>query len=130
MVRRRAVTPDVYERDFHLPAGHATSFASGPLAAFRNPNPELTGYETAVGGLYLTGAATFPGAGVWGASGRNGGQIIGGIGHDPERDVALLRLSRSLSLLTDSGRVEIQTLNSKIRTRFLAIPSPISPKSG
>ena len=47
----RAMTPDVYERDFHLPAGHATSFAGGPLAAFRNTNPELTNYETAVDGL-------------------------------------------------------------------------------
>ena len=72
----RAMTPDVYERDFHLPAGHATSFAGGPLAAFRNPNPELTRYETAVDGLYLTGAATFPGAGVWGASGRNCAAVV------------------------------------------------------
>jgi phytoene dehydrogenase-like protein len=46
------------------------------LAAFHNPNPELTRYETAVGGLYLTGAATFPGAGVWGASGRNCAAVI------------------------------------------------------
>jgi len=67
----RAMTPDVYERDFHLPRGHATSFAGGPLAALRNPDPELTRYETRVPGLYLTGAATFPGAGIWGASGRN-----------------------------------------------------------
>lgn len=72
----RAMTPDRYEREFHLPAGHATSFGGGPLAAFRNPNPELTKYETAVDGLYLTGAATFPGAGVWGASGRNCASVI------------------------------------------------------
>ncbi len=72
----RAVTPDRYESDFHLPAGHATSFAGGPLAAFRNPNPELTAYETSVSGLYLTGAATFPGAGVWGASGRNCAGVV------------------------------------------------------
>ena len=72
----RAMTPDVYERDFHLPAGHATSFAGGPLAVFRNDHPELTEYETAVDGLYLTGAATFPGAGVWGASGRNCATVI------------------------------------------------------
>ena len=76
IIEWRAMTPDVYERDFHLPAGHATSFAGGPLAAFRNPNPELTKYETAVDGLYLTGAATFPGAGVWGASGRNCATVI------------------------------------------------------
>ena len=76
IIEWRAMTPDVYERDFHLPAGHATSFAGGPLAAFRNQNPELTRYETAVDGLYLTGAATFPGAGVWGASGRNCATVI------------------------------------------------------
>ncbi len=72
----RAMTPDRYESEFHLPAGHATSFAGGPLAALRNPNPELTRYETAVNGLYLTGAATFPGAGVWGASGRNCASVV------------------------------------------------------
>ena len=71
LVDWRAMTPDRYEREFHLPHGHATSFAGGPLAALRNKNPELTRYETPVRGLYLTGAATFPGAGVWGASGRN-----------------------------------------------------------
>lgn len=72
----RAMTPDRYESEFHLPAGHATSFGGGPLAALQNPNPELTKYETAVPGLYLTGAATFPGAGVWGASGRNCAAVV------------------------------------------------------
>ncbi len=72
----RAMTPDRYESEFNMPLGHATGFAGGPLAALRNRNPELTHYETAVPGLYLTGAATFPGAGVWGASGRNCAQVI------------------------------------------------------
>lgn len=72
----RAMTPDRYESEFHLPQGHATSFAGGPLAALRNDNPELTRYETEVHGLYLTGAATFPGAGVWGASGRNAARVV------------------------------------------------------
>jgi beta-carotene ketolase (CrtO type) len=72
----RAMTPDVYERDFHLPHGHATSFGGGPLAALRSREPELTRYETAVPGLYLTGAATFPGAGIWGASGRNCATVV------------------------------------------------------
>lgn len=67
----RVLTPEEYETDFHLPKGHATSFAGGPLAAFLGTTPELTRYHTPVTGLYLTGAATFPGAGVWGASGRN-----------------------------------------------------------
>jgi beta-carotene ketolase (CrtO type) len=72
----RAMTPDVYEHEFHLPRGHATSFAGGPLAVFRSKDPELTRYETAVTGLFLTGAATFPGAGVWGASGRNCAHVV------------------------------------------------------
>ncbi|MEO7369931.1 MAG: NAD(P)/FAD-dependent oxidoreductase [Ilumatobacteraceae bacterium] len=76
LVAWRAMTPETYEREFHLPHGHATSFAGGPLAALRNKNPELTSYETPVKGLYLTGAATFPGAGIWGASGRNAALTI------------------------------------------------------
>ena len=72
----RVMTPDVYERDFNLPRGHATSFGGGPLAALRSREPELTRYETAVPGLFLTGAATFPGAGIWGASGRNCATVI------------------------------------------------------
>ncbi|MUH52761.1 MAG: hypothetical protein F2789_16310 [Actinobacteria bacterium] len=70
------MTPVRYENEFHLPQGHATSFAGGPLAALRNKNPELTRYETPVNGLYITGAATFPGAGVWGASGRNAAMVV------------------------------------------------------
>ncbi len=31
---------------------------------------------TPIEGMYLTGAATFPGAGVWGASGRNCAAVI------------------------------------------------------
>jgi phytoene dehydrogenase-like protein len=76
IVEWRAMTPDRYEQEFHMPLGHATSFAGGPLAALRNRNPELTRYETDVPGLFLTGAATFPGAGVWGASGRNCATVV------------------------------------------------------
>lgn len=67
----RAMTPDRYESDFFMPQGHATSFAGGPLAALRGRPAELTRYETPIAGLYLCGAATFPGAGIWGASGRH-----------------------------------------------------------
>lgn len=76
IIQWRAVTPVDYERDFHLPKGHATSFSGGPLAAFLGSNPELTRYRTPIKGLYLTGAATFPGAGVWGSSGRNTAMTI------------------------------------------------------
>ena len=76
LVDWRAVTPTCYERRFRLPTGHAASFAGGPLAALRHPDPELTRYETVIPGLYLTGAATFPGAGIWGASGRNCAAVV------------------------------------------------------
>ncbi|MPY93835.1 MAG: NAD(P)-binding protein [Acidimicrobiia bacterium] len=72
----RAMTPDVYERELNLPRGYAQSFAGGPLAALLGREPELSRYRTPVRGLYLTGAATFPGAGVWGASGRNTAGVV------------------------------------------------------
>lgn len=72
----RVLTPPDYESDFHLPRGHATSFAGGPLAAFLGTNPALTRYRTPIEGLYLCGAATFPGAGVWGSSGRNVAHMV------------------------------------------------------
>ena len=71
LVDWRAMTPDRYESDFHMPEGHATSFSGGPMAAFRGRPRELTRYTTPVPGLFLCGAATFPGAGIWGASGRH-----------------------------------------------------------
>ncbi len=67
----RTMSPAVYERDFGMPKGHAASYAGGPVAALLGRDGELSRYETPLSGLYLTGAATFPGAGVWGAAGRN-----------------------------------------------------------
>ena len=73
----RVMTPPDYERDFSLTRGHAPSFAGGPVAALlRRRDRELTRYRTPVRGLYLSGAATFPGAGVWGASGRNAAHVV------------------------------------------------------
>ena len=76
-VRRwRVMTPEDYERDFSLARGYAPSFSGGPLAALVGRDRELTRYETPVRGLFLTGAGTFPGAGVWGASGRNAAAVV------------------------------------------------------
>jgi phytoene dehydrogenase-like protein len=74
--RWRVMTPCSYEREFNLPRGHATSFGGSPLSAMLGREPELTRYETPIKGLYLTGAATYPGAGVWGAAGRNAATVI------------------------------------------------------
>ena len=40
------------------------------------PLPELSGYKTAIAGLYLTGASTHPGGGVFGASGRSAARVV------------------------------------------------------
>ncbi|MEZ5260937.1 MAG: FAD-dependent oxidoreductase [Acidimicrobiales bacterium] len=72
----RAMTPDRYESEFFMPRGYAQSFAGGPFAALFGRSPELTRYRTPIEGLYLTGAATFPGAGVWGAPGRNAATVV------------------------------------------------------
>jgi len=65
------MTPPDYEREFSMARGYAPSFPGGAVAALTARQPELSRYRTPVRGLYLTGAGTFPGAGVWGASGRN-----------------------------------------------------------
>ena len=72
----RHVGPKQYESDFGMRSGYATSFGGGPLAALMGRPRELTRYRTSIEGLYLTGAATFPGAGVWGAPGRNAARAI------------------------------------------------------
>ena len=40
------------------------------------PLPELSGYRMPADGLYLTGASTHPGGGVFGASGRTAAQVV------------------------------------------------------
>jgi len=92
--RHRTMTPRDYERDFSLVRGHAPSFAGGPLAALAGRRGrELTRYDTPVRGLFLTGAATFPGAGVWGASGRNAAHVV------------LDRFGRSVHGISRSGEI-------------------------
>ncbi len=75
----RVMDPPAYESEFRMARGYAPSFAGGPLAAMLGKDKELTRYETPVAGLFLTGAATFPGAGIWGASGRNAAAVV--VGH-------------------------------------------------
>jgi len=40
------------------------------------PTTELSDYTTPIRGLYLTGASTHPGGGVWGASGHNTAKVV------------------------------------------------------
>lgn len=72
----RLMGPKEYEREFSMVRGHAPAFSGTPLTALLGRNRELSRYETPVRGLFLTGAATFPGAGIWGASGRNAATAV------------------------------------------------------
>ncbi len=74
--RWRLMGPREYEAQFSMVRGYALSFAGTPITTLLGKDPELTRYETPVRGLFLTGAATFPGAGIWGASGRNAAAAI------------------------------------------------------
>jgi phytoene dehydrogenase-like protein len=70
------MTPPRYEAEFNLRRGYASSYGGAPLDALLGRRRELTRYRTPVRGLYLTGAGTYPGAGIWGASGRNAASVV------------------------------------------------------
>jgi phytoene dehydrogenase-like protein len=70
-------TPEDLERDLALPQAqltHIDQTASQSLS--RRPIPGLADYRAPISGLYLTGAGTHPGGGVWGAPGRNAAHEI------------------------------------------------------
>ena len=79
--RWRAMTPDRYELEFQMYRGHTPAYAAPPLTALLGRQREITRYRTPIDGLYLSGAATFPGAGVFGASGRNTADVVVGDVH-------------------------------------------------
>jgi len=70
------MTPDVYEREFLMHRGHTPAFSGPPLDTLLGRPQELTRYRTRIDGLYLSGAATFPGAGVFGGAGRNAAHAV------------------------------------------------------
>ncbi|MGF1596974.1 MAG: phytoene desaturase family protein [Acidimicrobiales bacterium] len=74
--RWRVMTPDRYEREFAMHRGHTPSYGGSPLATLVGRRPELSRYRTPIDGLHLTGAGTFPGAGIFGASGRNAAAVV------------------------------------------------------
>lgn len=65
------------ERELGLLRGNVMHVEMGldQMFAWR-PSPELADYRTPVGGLYLTGASTHPGGGVFGASGRSTARTV------------------------------------------------------
>ncbi len=74
--RWRSMTPDRYEAEFRMHRGHTPSYAGPPLRALVGRQREATRYRSPIDGLYLSGAGTFPGAGVFGASGRNSADAV------------------------------------------------------
>lgn len=76
VVRWRAMTPPDYEAQFGMRRGYAPSFPGTPIDALLGRPKPLARYRTELPGLYLTGAATYPGAGIWGAPGRNAAAAV------------------------------------------------------
>ena len=74
--RYRTMTPDRYERELFLDRGYTPSYAGSPLSSLLGRRRELSRYRAPVPGLFLSGAGTYPGAGIWGASGRNAADIV------------------------------------------------------
>lgn len=72
MIGRYIQTPLDLEEKLGLPRGNVMHLDMSIDQMFcMRPLPELSGYRTPVAGLWLTGASTHPGGGVFGASGRN-----------------------------------------------------------
>jgi phytoene dehydrogenase-like protein len=70
-------TPLDLERELGLRRGQVMHVEMGldQMFAWR-PLPELSSYRTPLPGLYLTGASTHPGGGVFGASGRSTARVV------------------------------------------------------
>ena len=70
-------TPLDLERELGLRRGNVMHVEMGLDSMFMyRPLPELAGYRTPVRGLFLTGASTHPGGGVFGASGRTAARVV------------------------------------------------------
>ena len=70
-------TPAQIERELALPRGNVMHLEMTLDAMFSlRPLPSMSGYRGPVAGLYLCGASTHPGGGVWGASGRSAAGVL------------------------------------------------------
>ncbi|MGH8894934.1 MAG: phytoene desaturase family protein, partial [Actinomycetes bacterium] len=70
-------TPPDLETELGLVRGNVMHVEMGLDAMFSyRPLPELAGHRTPVRGLFLTGASTHPGGGVFGASGRTAARVV------------------------------------------------------
>ncbi len=70
-------TPLDLERELGLRRGNVMHVEMSLPSMFSwRPLPELSGYRTPINGLYLAGASTHPGGGVYGASGRSAAKVV------------------------------------------------------
>jgi phytoene dehydrogenase-like protein len=77
VVDRLVQTPLDLERELGLVGGNIMHVETELDAMFSlRPLPEWAGYRSPHPGLYLCGASTHPGGGVWGASGRNAARVV------------------------------------------------------
>ncbi|MEZ5340462.1 MAG: hypothetical protein R2706_03155 [Acidimicrobiales bacterium] len=70
------MTPDRYEAEFSMHRGHTPAYSQSPMATFLAKQPEVSRHVTSIEGLFLSGAGTYPGAGVFGAPGRNAAAAV------------------------------------------------------
>ena len=77
LIDRYIQSPLEIERLIGMVQGDVThlEMSMDQMFSFR-PLPELSGYRTRIEGVYLTGASTHPGGGVWGASGRSAARVL------------------------------------------------------
>jgi phytoene dehydrogenase-like protein len=74
----QVIMPRDYEAQFHLSEGHLYGGEMNLAQAFYlRPLPGFAQYRTPISHLYLCGAATHPGGGVHGLSGRNAARELG-----------------------------------------------------
>jgi phytoene dehydrogenase-like protein len=77
VIDRFIQTPLDLERELGLIAGNVMHVETELDAMFAlRPLPDWSGYRTPRPGLYICGASTHPGGGVWGVSGRNAATVV------------------------------------------------------
>jgi phytoene dehydrogenase-like protein len=77
ILHKQVLTPVDLERKYGLTGGNIFqgAMSANQIYCFR-PVPGYCDYRTPIKGLYMCGAATHPGGGVTGLSGRNGAYSI------------------------------------------------------
>jgi phytoene dehydrogenase-like protein len=77
VIERLLQTPEDLERELGLVHGNVMHVEAGLDGLFAlRPLPRWSGYRAPYPGVYLCGASTHPGGGVWGVSGRSAATVL------------------------------------------------------